>query len=305
MDLRHLRYFLHVASEGNFALAARRLSVAPSTLYRRLKDLELDLGITLFDHQDGNVRLSSSGKLFLIHAQRIVNEATFIREDMASLAKGRDGVVRIGANNVATELPAIWKAIRSARSALPQLEIRLVNCQSQEQIRRIRQGRLDLGLVYTRTDADPVAFTSIQHQHFILVVPHDHRLASADKVYLADLRGEDFIFQIRGEYGTVHDRLIAACQRGGLVPYIRHYIVQEDTQLAMVAAGMGISLTMEGAATRRWRKQIVFKPVEDLDFSLDLDLIWNQELLSEHARSLIAAIKNSTGLGIFKPSVIA
>lgn len=295
MELRHLRYFLDVAREGNFALAARRLTVAPSTLYRRLKDLELDLGIELFDHQDGNVRLSSAGQLFAGHAQRIVNEATLIAEDMASLAKGRRGIVRIGANGVATELPAISKGLRDARAALPDLEIRLIASWSQEQIDRVRQGGLDLGLVYTRTDADHVAFTPVQHQRFVLVVPRDHRLAGPGEVRLADLSDEDFIFQTRGEHGTVHDRLIAACQAGGLVPRIRHYILHEDTQLAMVAAGMGISLTLEGAAARRWRRQIVFKPVRDLDVSVDLDLIWNEDRLSDHARRVIAAIKASTG----------
>lgn len=295
MELRHLRYFLDVAREGNFALAARRRTVAPSTLYRRLNDLELDLGVALFDHQDGNVSLSSAGTLFAGHAQRIVNEAARIAEDMASLAKGRDGVVRIGANGVATELPAISKALKDARAALPRLDIRLIACSSQEQIDRVRQGELDLGLVYTRTDAERVAFTPVQHQRFVLVVPRDHRLAGPDDVCLADLNGEDFIFQIRGEHGSVHDRLIAACQAGGLVPRIRHYILHEDTQLAMVAAGMGISLTLEGAAARRWRRQIVFKPVHDLGVSVDLDLIWNGEAVSDHARRVIAAIKASTG----------
>jgi len=295
MELRHLRYFLDVAREGNFALAARRLQVAPSTLYRRLKDLELDLGVDLLDHQDGDVRLSSVGKLFAGHAQRIIEEVALIAESMASLANGRDGLVRIGANRVATELPAISKALKDARAALPQLDIRLVASSSQEQIDRVRQGRLDLGLVYTRSAADRVAFTPVQHQRFVLVVPRGHRLAGTGEVHLADLNDEDFIFQVRGEHGSVHDRLIAACQAGGLVPRIRHYILHEDTQLAMVAAGMGISLTLEGAAARRWRRQIVFKPVRDLGVSVDLDLIWNGEAVSDHARRVIAAIRASTG----------
>lgn len=290
MELSHLRYFLQVAREGNFTRAARRLAVAPSTLYRRLKDLDYDLGVTLFSRGEGDVRLSPAGRLFAPHAQRIVEEATRIAERMGSLAKGRAGVVRIGLNGIAAELPEVSSALIRARKELSDLEILFVVIPSEEQIPRVREGRLDLGLVYTRIDADAVAHVPLQHQRFVLALAHDHPSASAGTHRLADLAQEDFIFQIRFSRGVIHDRLIAACSAGGLQPRIRHYILDEDTQMAMVAAGMGVTLTLEGAAARRWQDQVAFRPVADLDVAVNLDVIWNPDGPSDAVRRVIATI---------------
>jgi DNA-binding transcriptional LysR family regulator len=291
MELSRLRYFLNVAREGNFARAARRLAVAPSTLYRRLKDLEYDLGVTLFDRSEGDVRLSAAGQLFAPHAQRIVEEATRIAEKMGSLAKGRAGVVRVGINGIAAELPEVSAALIRARTELPDLEILLVALHSEGQIARVQNGQLDLGLVYTRIDADAVAHAAVQHQRFVLAVANDHPLAQVESPRLADLAEENVIFQVRFARGVIHDRLIAACSAGGLQPRINHYIIDEDTQMAMVAAGMGVTLTLEGAAARRWRRQVAFRPLVDLDVAVNLDLIWNPNDLSEAARRVIDVIR--------------
>ena len=295
MELVQLRYFLAVAREANVARASRLLALAPSTLYRRIGDLEHELGATLLDRVDGEVRLSVAGRLFASRARRIVDEASRLAEDMTSLAKGRRSVVRIGINGIAAELPAVSAALIRARAALPDFDIRLTALQSQAQIEKVKQGALDLGLVYTRSDADELGFIAVQRQEFVVVLPRDHRLTGQPMLRLADLAEEDFIFQVRGPGGAIHDRLLAACSRAGLIPRIRHYIVDEDTQLQMVAAGMGISLTLEGAAVRRWRRQLVFRPVVDLGVSIDLELVWNPDRLSDDARRVVGSIRSAVG----------
>lgn len=292
MELSHLRYFMDVAREGNFARAARRIAVAPSTLYRRLKDLEYDLGVTLFDRSEGDVRLSAAGRLFAPHAARILEEASRVAEAMGSLSRGRSGIVRIGLNNIVAELPELSGALIRARQTLPNLEILLVAIPSEEQITRVLQGQLDLGLVYTRIDTDEVGHAAVQHQRFVLAIARDHMLASRASCSLADLAKEEFIFQVRFARGVIHDRLIAACSAGGLQPHISHYIIDEDTQMAMVAAGMGVTLTLESAAARRWRKQVAFLPVEDLNVAINLDLIWNADRLTDAARQVIDVIRS-------------
>lgn len=290
MELNHLRYFLAVAQEQNYARAARRLAVAPSTLYRRLKDLELDLGVSLFDRNAGTVRLSTAGRLFESHARTIVADATRIAERMSSLARGRTAEVRIGVNGIAAQLPEISRALIRAREELPDLTIRLVAVPSEEQFVRLHEGRIDIGLVYTRTDADQVGHVAVQRQRFVLVTSNDHPLLRAP-VRLRDLAREDFIFQVRIGRGVIHDRLIAACAARGLQPRITNYILDEDAQMAMVAAGMGVTFTLEGAAQRRWRNYVTFHSVDDLDVTVNLDLIWNSDTLSQAAARTIDVIK--------------
>lgn len=293
MELHHLRYFLAVAREGNFTRAARRLAVAPSTLYRRLSELELDVGTALFDRSEAELRLSGPGHVFIPFARRIVEEATRIADTMGGLANSDRSVVRIGMFRVAAETPSVSTALARARRALPHLDIRLFVLPSFQQIEQVRRGWLDLAFIHASADTKGVASLPILDQRFVIAVPPGHRLAEMPDLRLADLADEDFIFQMRSDQGAIHDRLIATCSRAGLVPRIRHYFLDEDTQLQMVAAGMGISIALEGAQTRRWRHQVVFRRVGDLNLTIALELIWNPERVSPAGREVIDIVKQT------------
>src|SRR5258708_26748252 len=71
MELRHLRYFIAVAEELHFARAAQRLHIEQSPLSRAIKELELDLGVRLFDREPRGTRLTWAGEAFLGDVRRV------------------------------------------------------------------------------------------------------------------------------------------------------------------------------------------------------------------------------------------
>lgn len=71
LELRHLRCFLAVAEELQFARAAERLHIEQSPLSRVIKELEEDLGVRLFERTTRSTRLTRAGRLFLDHAPRV------------------------------------------------------------------------------------------------------------------------------------------------------------------------------------------------------------------------------------------
>jgi DNA-binding transcriptional LysR family regulator len=74
MDLKYLRYFVIAAGEENFRRAAEKLHVAQPALSRRIRDLELDLGIALFERERQRVRLSAAGRAYFLEAVRILKD---------------------------------------------------------------------------------------------------------------------------------------------------------------------------------------------------------------------------------------
>ncbi|MEI9414180.1 LysR family transcriptional regulator [Mesorhizobium sp. Cs1321R2N1] len=74
IQLLTLHFATIVAEEGSFLGASRRLRIHHSALSRRIKDLELRLGVTLFERQPGGVKATASGKTFLAKIRRILKD---------------------------------------------------------------------------------------------------------------------------------------------------------------------------------------------------------------------------------------
>ncbi len=71
MNLKQLQYFLAVAEEGQMTAAAKRLHVAQPPLSYQIKQLELELGVTLFNRLPQGVTVTEAGKLLVGYAQQL------------------------------------------------------------------------------------------------------------------------------------------------------------------------------------------------------------------------------------------
>src|SRR6478609_7610650 len=70
MEMRHLRYFVAIAEEGSLTVAAeKRLHTAQPSLSRQMRDLELELGVTLMVRGARGIELTAAGRVFLDHAR--------------------------------------------------------------------------------------------------------------------------------------------------------------------------------------------------------------------------------------------
>src|SRR5579864_3131494 len=75
MELRHLKYFVAVAEEQNVTRAAARLHVSQPPLSRQMRDLEDELGVSLFEHGPKTIRLTPAGRVFLDEARAVLLRA--------------------------------------------------------------------------------------------------------------------------------------------------------------------------------------------------------------------------------------
>jgi LysR family transcriptional regulator, benzoate and cis,cis-muconate-responsive activator of ben and cat genes len=96
MQLRHLRYFIAVAEEQNVTRAAARLHVSQPPLSRQIRDLENELGISLFDRGAKAVRLTEAGRVFLVEAQAVLRRADQAVEMARAVASGQRGEIHVG-----------------------------------------------------------------------------------------------------------------------------------------------------------------------------------------------------------------
>src|SRR5476649_2756835 len=96
MELRHLRYFIAVASNLNFSEASRRLHVAQPAISQTILDLEDELGVKLLSRNSRRVKLTAAGDAFLAEARGVMARADGARVAAQRASKGEIGCLRVG-----------------------------------------------------------------------------------------------------------------------------------------------------------------------------------------------------------------
>lgn len=277
MELRHLRYFVAAAEEQNFRRAAERVHVVQPALSRQIAMLEQELGFALFERSKKRVRLTPAGASYLADARWILREISLAGDRAARVASGKVGVLRLGFHETAGRSRIVSDSFRDFRRACPEIELSLLQMTSPSQIEAIGRGDLDAGYVYL-PPALPPGFAS-RHVGFhraYVAMRADHRLAGERAVRVAQLHDEPFIGIARAVSPAYHDALMRACRQCGLTPAIVQETQSEATTMNLVAVGLGLALVVS-ADEQSWTRDVVVRPVEGLDLSLDLALVWKED----------------------------
>lgn len=144
MELRHLRCFIAVAEELHFARAAERLHIEQSPLSRAIKELEEELGVSLFARTTRSTRLTRAGNLFLEHVPRVFAALEQARDSVRAAANGFHGQLRIALSDGITpsRLPAL---LAQCRLDEPEVDIRLFEVPLSQQIKGLIDDLYDVG----------------------------------------------------------------------------------------------------------------------------------------------------------------
>jgi DNA-binding transcriptional LysR family regulator len=241
VELRHIRYFEAVAAERNFTRAAERLGVAQPPLSRQIKELEVELGVALFDRDSRPIRLTEAGRIFHEQATRILSSTEQLRRSMQRLSETgrRRFVVGFVASIVYGMMP---KVIRDFRASSDGLEIQLLEMTTLEQVVALKDGRIDAGLGRIRIDDPAIKRHVLQEEPLIAAIGSADPLARADSIALSDLLAHKLLVYPSQPRPSYADQVLRILRDHGLV----HDDVEEvrDVQVALglVASEAGLAL---------------------------------------------------------------
>jgi DNA-binding transcriptional LysR family regulator len=257
IELRHLRYFLAVAETLHFGRAAEKLGMAQPPLSQQIRNLERYLGYPLFDRTTRGVRLTRVGQFFLERARTTLAKVGDDVEMARRLGSGQEGALTVGfaGSIMFTGLP---KAIRLYRRMHPNVELRLREGATEEQMPFLLDGTLDVGFLRDGEAREGVTIETMLQEPFVAVLPSRHKLASQTAISPAALKDEAFVLFSRHMGALAYDRTVACCEAEGFRPNFVQHAPQWPTVLRLVAAGLGVSLA-PACVARITTPGVVFK----------------------------------------------
>lgn len=244
IELRRLRYLVTVADEGHMTRAAERLGIQQPPLTRQIRQLEADLGVTLFERLPRGMQVTEAGRAVVEEARDVLARAERIRETAQRAARGEQGRLAVGYTSSAAFHPFVTQQIRAFRAARPGVVLALAEDGTPELVNGLKEERLDAAFLRsTSTDVSGLSVQPLLEERMVVAAPAGHRLARAGKVALADLAEETFVFYRRPTGPGLYDAIMAACLAAGFSPTVGQEAPRMASTLSLVASGLGVAIT--------------------------------------------------------------
>jgi len=245
IELRHLTALEAVASEGSFHAAARKLGYTQSAVSQQIAALERIVGARLVERPGGprRVSLTEAGELLLRHAEAIVARIAAAQADLAALADGEAGPLRVGVfQSVGQHI--LPEAMRRFAAAWPRIDVQLTESASDEELLElVERGDLDLTFADLPLTDGPFEAVELLRDPYVLLVPVESPLADRD---VPPTRAEIAKLDLIGYRQCRSLNQIASTLPGGL-----RFVFRSDhngTVQGLVGAGVGAALIPRLAA---------------------------------------------------------
>lgn len=274
-ELRHLRYFIVVAEELHFRKAAERLYISQPGLSRQIKQLELELGVTLFDRNNRNVVLTKAGEYLYKEASVSLKELETILNNTKRLNDGIDGNLIFGYVGSAIQ-NIIPELLIEIRSSYPNIHFSLKELDNQKQLENLQIQEIDMGFVRLEHVPNDLNILPILEDTFSLVLPNNHWLNESNFKNISQLKEEPFIMFDASYSPNYYQKIMQIFDYYGFLPIISHKTVHSTSIYKLVENNFGISIVPTALQTG-FTKSVKFIELKNIPQRTILSAVWSKK----------------------------
>ena len=283
MELKHLRYFTAAVEQGSLQGAAEKLNVAQPALSRRVRDLELEMGCDLLTRSSRGIIPTPAGLAFYRDAVRLLEDLALATQRARHLGLEQGRGIRFGlAQGSARRYAFLDEALAGATGTAYSRGL------SADLLAHLREGRLDLALLYEhRPDTPLLAERLVHREHFVLAAHPAHPLAQPGPAQLTDLTGQPLVWLARADLADGLNPLAVQLRRHGLEPVVGQLVDSPEEQIEIAISSRGACLTPASTIAATPPGQLAFRALPGLSITVDLTLAWRRPPASAAVQGLL------------------
>lgn len=209
MTLTQLHYMTAVAEHGNFTIAAEKCFVTQPTLSMQVQKLEEELGVKIFNRATKPILLTDIGKKILVQAKKITEEATRMRDIVATERGFVGGEFKLGI--IPTVMPTLLPMfLNTFIKKYPKVDLKIEELTTQNITQLLEEGHLDAGIAATPLGMENILELPLYHEPFVGYIPKGNQLHAIDKIEVEDLNMTDLLVLEDGH--CFRDHVLNLCQ---------------------------------------------------------------------------------------------
>ena len=211
MTLQQLKYVTTIANIGSISEAAKRLFVSQPSLTKAIKELEKEMGITIFDRTNKGITVSKEGERFLGYARQVLEQAALLEEQYKSQSGGKKQF-SVSTQHYSFAVNAFVELLKGAE--IDQYDVSLRETQTYEIIDDVAHMKSEIGLLYYNDFNRPVleklihtnelTFTELFPAHPHMFIGKTHPLAHKEVVSMDELEEYPYISFEQGDHNSFY-----------------------------------------------------------------------------------------------------
>ncbi|BFK30575.1 LysR family transcriptional regulator [uncultured Veillonella sp.] len=211
MTLQQLKYVTTIANIGSISEAAKRLFVSQPSLTKAIKELEKEMGITIFDRTNKGITVSKEGERFLGYARQVLEQAALLEEQYKSQSGGKKQF-SVSTQHYSFAVNAFVELLKGA--GIDQYDVSLRETQTYEIIDDVAHMKSEIGLLYYNDFNRPVleklihtnelTFTELFTAHPHIFIGKTHPLAHKEVVSMDELEEYPYISFEQGDHNSFY-----------------------------------------------------------------------------------------------------
>lgn len=276
MDTRLLNAFAILAETEHFGEAASRLCISQPALTKQIKTLESQLGVTLFQRGRHGARLTPEGQYLLSQSQSVLREVRVLEKQARQLSEPPKAALYAGFGLSA--LNFITPLLAKFNLAHPDITVHIDDMPSNIMEDKLLLGELDLA--FSRLPVtEPLKGIALVQERLMLAIPTQTIIvleADDDPLHYFNTLGLILLVPEKGK--KLHQQVYDFLQHHQINPRVLQQSQDIQTQLALVAAGLGMALVPKNAEFICDKQKVTLLPLSGLYTQWEIGVIWNNNI---------------------------